>query len=105
MIRRLTLLAAIVLAFGVGASALAEETATEQIAELSVSAEAPASGGAVELAVPSILDVVRPGMCSAVCGTYFALCREDCTEEGCYAIGCGYPNGWSQGTCSCSFCF
>jgi hypothetical protein len=45
--------------------------------------------------------------CSAVCTSFFALYPDSCTDENCYARGCGAPNGysWGSATCYCSYCF
>lgn len=108
MSRRLTLIGSLTLVLLAGPSALAEKTAaTATAVDPSVTEEAlaPATGQAAELSLVTILGSAKSWVCEAVCGTYYAACAEDCTEAGCYSRGCGYPNGWSQGTCSCSFCF
>lgn len=106
MVRELALLFA--LALVTGASGFAEETTSAVPAAapaLSADASASAAGEAVALSLSAILGSGKSWVCEPVCGTYYAACAEDCTEEGCYSRGCGYPNGWSQGTCSCSYCF
>lgn len=47
-----------------------------------------------------------PQSCQTVCGSFHGE-ESECTDVGCYAIGCGYPVGYDRAscTCYCSFCF
>lgn len=45
--------------------------------------------------------------CSAVCTSFHAASAGDCSDTNCYARGCGAPNYFDSGscTCYCSYCF
>lgn len=45
--------------------------------------------------------------CSQVCTSFHAYSYGDCTDTNCYARGCGAPNYFDSGTCTCycSYCF
>ena len=100
----------IVLAFGIpgavragdgGAAAAGEGTVQPAVSSPSSAVEA------VSLPGQPALDLVFASSCSAVCTQFHAATYDDCTDLNCYALGCGAPNGfdWGTCTCSCSYCF
>lgn len=78
----------------------------EEAPETSVSAAAP---GAPKLDLEAALGLPPEPVaqsCQTVCGSFHGE-ESECTDVGCYAIGCGYPVGYDRPscTCYCSFCF
>lgn len=109
MKKRILWMSLIALAFGMpgvwagDAGAAAPEGRTVQ-----PPASSPANAvETVSLPDQPALDFIYASSCSEVCTTFHAYSYDDCTDVNCYALGCGAPNGfdWGTCTCSCSYCF
>lgn len=100
----------IALAFGVPGSVWAAAGGAAASEERTAQSPMPSPSSAVEaVSLPDqpALDFVFASSCSAVCTQFHAATYDDCTDVNCYALGCGAPNGfdWGTCTCSCSYCF
>ncbi len=68
----------------------------------------PAAPGQLLVAAEPVIQLTPEDQvlsCSEVCTTFYAQCFDDCTETSCADHGCGFPNGYSSGTCYCSYCW